>query len=711
MTMAGTDKPQAALGRIGVVLCTCASTLARQLDFDYLKKVALQVPGVCAVDGFGALCGKDGAALAERLKAQAPEALVVLGCSEELIEPQLAGALAGAGLAPNMLAVANVREQCRGLSGPVATAKAAAILRQAISRARLLRPVEEQAVEMTAAVLVVGGGWTGLAVAAELSRAGLKVAVAEQAEEIGNPARQPLLAADELAELNSVLTAVRAAEMPVLTGCEITRCRGVAGSFEVRLRQNGPGEAPSFIEGRVGAVVLAPSLDRVAPFAAYGLSPGETVLSASQFEELLATPKARAKLAAREGLAVAFLLGLSGAEVGPAATERTIKSALAVVREGARALAYVFTRDMRMAAHGLEALALEARQAGVVFFKFTDGAGPRIEQEGGAVKLTFTDEILTEELELAPDMVVVAEEWRPAAWLSEAAEKLGLAPGPRGFAQADNVHLLPVASSREGIFVVGPARGALSLRECWEEAQVAASHIKTLLGGSRMRPVRATVNRGKCTICLTCARMCPHGAIGWDNRALVMPAGCQGCGICAAECPMEAIQLTDASDAQVEAQLAAWGAGAQVLQPRLVSFCCQRSAYEAMGLAVALGHVLPPGLQVVRVPCAGKVDVDYILKAFETGADGVMVIGCHEDNCRSLRGNTYASWRVEAVQRMLAEVGLEPERVAFATVASNMGSEFARLVGGMEERLAALSGRPPVTEVRPEGLREAAGGK
>jgi coenzyme F420-reducing hydrogenase delta subunit len=164
------------------------------------------------------------------------------------------------------------------------------------------------------------------------------------------------------------------------------------------------------------------------------------------------------------------------------------------------------------------------------------------------------------------------------------------------------------------------------------------------------------------------------------------------------------------SDAQVEAEIGAWEAGTQLLAPRLVSFCCQRSAYQAMGMAVELGHVLPAGLQAVRVPCAGKVDVDYILKAFETGADGVMVLGCHEDNCRSLRGNTYASWRVEAAQRMLADVGLEPERVAFANLASNMGAEFARLVTGMEARLVALgSGKPAGIKVSEADVRRAAG--
>lgn len=705
------ESSKSASGRIGVALCTCATTLARQLDFEHLRKVAAAEPGVTWVEQVGSLCGPDATALAERLKAKAPEKVVAVGCSEEVLEPDMRRLLEQAGLAAAPLAVANIKEQCRNLSGALATAKAAAVIRQAVARARLLPPVERRTVEVSAAALVIGGGWTGLKAAQELIEAGLKVAVVERAEEIGNPARQHTLSPGERAELNSVLTAVRASDMPVLTGCELVSCRGVAGNFEVRLSQNGQA-----IEGKVGAVVVAPCLELVAPFEAYGLAPSEAVVSASRFEEVLSQPKERAALAARKNLKVAFLVGLAGPEARPAAMERTLRSALALLKEAPQAKAFVFSRDLRVAQPGLEALSLAARQAGVVFFKFTDSA-PKAEQSNGAVRLSFVDEILTEELTLEPDLTVVAEQWRPSPWLAEVAAKLKLAGGPRGFIQPDNVHLFPVESNREGIYVIGPARRELSLRDAWAEAQVAAGRVKGLLGQGRMvRPVLTEIARGKCTICLTCARFCPHGAITWDNRAVVMPEGCQGCGICAAECPMEAIQLVGASDAQVEAQLAAWNGAAEVLRPRLVSFCCQRSAYQAMGLAVELGHALPPGLQVVRVPCAGKVDVDYLLWAFEAGADGVMVMGCHEDNCRSIRGNTYAQWRVEAAQRMLSDAGLEPERLAFANIASNMGSEFARLVCGMEERLKGLrvspvAGVEVVEAARPEVARGAAATK
>jgi coenzyme F420-reducing hydrogenase delta subunit len=128
----------------------------------------------------------------------------------------------------------------------------------------------------------------------------------------------------------------------------------------------------------------------------------------------------------------------------------------------------------------------------------------------------------------------------------------------------------------------------------------------------------------------------------------------------------------------------------QIDTPRIIAFLCQNSAYEAAEMARLFGEALPQGLQMIKVPCAGKVDVDYILTAFQAGADGVLVLACHKDNCKSLRGNTFADWRVEDTRRMLEEVGLEKERLQFATIASNMPVEFARIIRKMEEEIEAL---------------------
>ena len=152
---------------------------------------------------------------------------------------------------------------------------------------------------------------------------------------------------------------------------------------------------------------------------------------------------------------------------------------------------------------------------------------------------------------------------------------------------------------------------------------------------------------------------------------------------------MDAIQVGDFSDAAMQTRIRD-AVDTESAAAKIVAFCCQNSAVEAYEMAQLFQMKLPEGLQVVKVPCAGKVDLDYILSAFAEGADGVVVLTCHTDNCKSERGNTYASWRVADAKAKLETVGLAPERLAFATLAANMGSSFTTIVNDMETTLKEL---------------------
>jgi coenzyme F420-reducing hydrogenase delta subunit len=122
--------------------------------------------------------------------------------------------------------------------------------------------------------------------------------------------------------------------------------------------------------------------------------------------------------------------------------------------------------------------------------------------------------------------------------------------------------------------------------------------------------------------------------------------------------------------------------------PKIVAFCCQNSAYEAGMAAKAFNFELPTGLKLVKVPCAGKIDIHYILNALVEGADGVLVMACHHGNCKSESGNTYAKWRINDVYQKLAQVGIEKDRLEFATLASTMANDFSRIVVDMEKRIS-----------------------
>ncbi|OGP92117.1 MAG: F420-nonreducing hydrogenase [Deltaproteobacteria bacterium RBG_16_54_18] len=102
----------------------------------------------------------------------------------------------------------------------------------------------------------------------------------------------------------------------------------------------------------------------------------------------------------------------------------------------------------------------------------------------------------------------------------------------------------------------------------------------------------------------------------------------------------------------------------------------------------------PPNVKIVRVPCTGKVDLLHILKAFEQGMDGVYVAGCLEGECHFLRGNLRAKKRVGHVKRILAALGINPERIQMYNLSAAMGGRFVEIAREMTGKVRALGPSP-----------------
>jgi len=118
---------------------------------------------------------------------------------------------------------------------------------------------------------------------------------------------------------------------------------------------------------------------------------------------------------------------------------------------------------------------------------------------------------------------------------------------------------------------------------------------------------------------------------------------------------------------------------------------CRNSAWEAYQSAVKLHAAsLPLGFTPIKVPCAGKVDPDYLLQAFNSGADGVLVLSCPQDNCKSTHGNQCAEWSVDQTRDLLAEAGVEPDRLLFHSLAANAPGDFIDAVDALMANLRRL---------------------
>jgi coenzyme F420-reducing hydrogenase delta subunit len=152
---------------------------------------------------------------------------------------------------------------------------------------------------------------------------------------------------------------------------------------------------------------------------------------------------------------------------------------------------------------------------------------------------------------------------------------------------------------------------------------------------------------------------------------------------------MDAIQIHTYTDSYLKSQLQRIDQASSIL-----AFCCQNSAYEAANLAAMSGQRIPDNVKLIKVPCAGKVDADYLLSAFRSGADGVLVLACHHESCKSVKGSQMAQWRVESLREALEESGLEGERLLFRSVAPGMSSDFQGAVREMEDTILRLGANP-----------------
>ncbi len=102
----------------------------------------------------------------------------------------------------------------------------------------------------------------------------------------------------------------------------------------------------------------------------------------------------------------------------------------------------------------------------------------------------------------------------------------------------------------------------------------------------------------------------------------------------------------------------------------------------------------PASIRIIKVPCTGKVDLIYLLKTFETGADGVYVVGCEEGNCHFVAGNLRARKRVNRVKEIFKQIGLESERIEMFNLSAGEGTKFVKIAEEMTERIKNLGPSP-----------------
>lgn len=125
-------------------------------------------------------------------------------------------------------------------------------------------------------------------------------------------------------------------------------------------------------------------------------------------------------------------------------------------------------------------------------------------------------------------------------------------------------------------------------------------------------------------------------------------------------------------------------------EPKIVGFLCNWCSYRGADLAGTARIKFAPNVKVIRVPCSARVEPTFVLKAFQSGADGVLVLGCHPGDCHYIEGNYKTMRRLPLLKKMLAQFGVEEARLRLDWVSASEGEKYARVVNDITEAVRAL---------------------
>lgn len=125
-------------------------------------------------------------------------------------------------------------------------------------------------------------------------------------------------------------------------------------------------------------------------------------------------------------------------------------------------------------------------------------------------------------------------------------------------------------------------------------------------------------------------------------------------------------------------------------KPTIVSFLCNWCSYTGADLAGTSRMTYAPNIRVIRVMCSGRVDPTFVLTAFNEGADGVLICGCHPGDCHYHEGNYKCLRRYHLLQKYLQQMGIHKDRLRLAWVSASEGKQFAELADEITETVTAL---------------------
>ncbi len=436
--------------------------------------------------------------------------------------------------------------------------------------------------------------------------------------------------------------------------CKILKVTGTLGNFEITLNSNNQTRSISADTLIVATVV------RHEPKRIEGLeNESQRMMGLAQFEDELS--HSHEKMPGR----ITFLLDHLIEEWKDNA-RRVILLASNLAEQGKE----VFIIMNKMLVNGLEGQQIydNARKQGVKCLRISKNSPPSFSRNEKSIQVTINETTLGPiPIKMSCDLLVVPELVQASDYNATLGGVLKSDLDREGFLQSANCRHRLISSPRKGLFFLGSCHDETDEGDMDREM----SELISLLNQACQKNAEAAwINENHCVRCLTCFRICPHGAVELRNslQPRIVPNACFGCGQCVSVCPAHAIQQESESKEALSDESAS---------KKTVVFACERSAALAGKEARRLGLGTMEDVRIRPVACAGSVGIETMLAPLLRDAERVVVLGCHPGNCRSGQGGSLA---LSQIKRTAMNIGLSEKALEYGHVAANEPAKFVRIV-------------------------------
>ncbi|MFX1454151.1 MAG: FAD-dependent oxidoreductase [Promethearchaeota archaeon] len=565
--------------RIGVMICWCGINIGKYVDVPNVAEYVRTLPNVVHCEDNLYSCSSDSQTrIKELIKEYKLNRFIVASCTPRTHESLFQETCEEAGLNKYLFEMVNIRDQCSWVHMTelkAATEKAKDLIRMNVAKARLLRPLKEETLNITPTTLIIGGGIAGMSAALNIANQGFKTYIVEKEKFLGGNLNylNKLYPIHEDASIllnETIELVIKNKNIQVFLESEIADIRGYIGNYDVSIKDS----KKDIHDLVIGTIIVATGGQEFKPKGLFQYDgKNNNVITQLELEQKL---KNGAKewlenidrvttilcVNARQNEGITYCSNTCcGNAIKNISFLRELKPELEIV---------ILYRDLQMAKKKYEEYYRERRKD-AIFLRYDLENVPEVIPNGkNKYKIKVFDTNLQDTIEFDTDLVILSTPIIPADNLEDLAKKLKVPLDKNGFFLEAHVKLRPLDFATDGIFLCGCAQWPKNIQDSIAQANGAAGRASRFLSAKEIRTsgIVAESNSELCIGCGKCVEVCPYNAIELIEstqdyeevsltvkKSFIHPALCKGCGTCAATCPNRAIAVKHYDFDQITAMI------------------------------------------------------------------------------------------------------------------------------------------------------------